>query len=143
MENTKDTKEKKKKEKKVSYKKLHKYDHIDNNYLVVDKNAEMAMALCGLSTGISCLFFGVLPYGVLLYMISILEKTTKYIAQSTFILIVCGVAIVGSLATSIIAKVKCRKSKWAVTNIVYISINLVISGLNTWFFVWLMNTYGG
>ncbi len=143
MENTKDTKEKKKKEKKVSYKKLHKYDHIDNNYLVVDKNAEMAMALCGLSTGISCLFFGVLPYGVLLYMISILEKTTKYIAQSTFILIVCGIAIVGSLATSIIAKVKCRKSKWAVTNIVYISINLVISGLNTWFFVWLMNTYGG
>jgi len=143
MENTKDTKEKKKKEKKVSYKKLHKYDHIDNNYLVVDKNAEMAMALCGLSTGISCLFFGVLPYGVLLYMISILEKTTKYIAQSTFILIVCGVAIVGSLAASIIAKVKCRKSKWAVTNIVYISINLVISGLNTWFFVWLMNTYGG
>lgn len=142
MENTKDTKEKKKKEKKVSYKKLHKYDHIDNNYLVVDKNAEMAMALCGLSTGISCLFFGVLPYGVLLYMISILEKTTKYIAQSTFILIVCGIAIVGSLATSIIAKVKCRKSKWAVTNIVYISINLVISGLNTWFFVWLMNTYG-
>lgn len=142
MENTKDTKEKKKKEKKVSYKKLHKYDHIDNNYLVVDKNAEMAMALCGLSTGISCLFFGVLPYGVLLYMISILEKTTKYITQSTFILIVCGIAIVGSLATSIIAKVKCRKSKWAVTNIVYISINLVISGLNTWFFVWLMNTYG-
>ena len=142
MENTKDTKEKKKKEKKVSYKKLHKYDHIDNNYLVVDKNAEMAMALCGLSTGISCLFFGVLPYGVLLYMISILEKTTKYIAQSTFILIVCGIAIVGSLAASIIAKVKCRKSKWAVTNIVYISINLVISGLNTWFFVWLMNTYG-
>ena len=143
MENTKDTKEKKKKEKKVSYKKLHKYDHIDNNYLVVDKNAEMAMALCGLSTGISCLFFGVLPYGVLLYMISILEKTTKYIAQSTFILIVCGIAIVGSLATSIIAKVKCRKSRWAVVNIVYISINLVISGLNTWFFVWLMNTYGG
>lgn len=143
MENTKDTKEKKKKEKKVSYKKLHKYDHIDNNYLVVDKNVERAMLMCGLATGISCLFFGVLPYGVLLYMISILEKTTKYIAQSTFILIVCGIAIVGSLATSIIAKVKCRKSRWAVVNIVYISINLVISGLNTWFFVWLMNTYGG
>ena len=142
MENTKDTKEKKKKEKKVSYKKLHKYDHIDNNYLVVDKNAEMAMALCGLSTGISCLFFGVLPYGVLLYMISILEKTSKYIAQSTFILIVCGVAILGSLAASIFAKVKCRKSKWAVTNIVYISINIVTSGLTSWFFIWLINTYG-
>lgn len=140
MENTK---EKKKKEKKISYKKLHKYDYIDNNYLVVDKKAEMAMLMCGLSTGISCLFFGILPFGVLLYMISIIEKTSKYIAQSTFILIVCGVAIVGSLATSIIAKVKCRKSRWAVVNIVYISINLVISGLNTWFFVWLMNTYGG
>lgn len=140
MENTK---EKKKKEKKISYKKLHKYDYIDNNYLVVDKKAEMAMLMCGLSTGISCLFFGILPFGVLLYMISIIEKTSKYIAQSTFILIVCGVAIVGSLATSIVAKVKCRKSRWAVVNIVYISINLVISGLNTGFFVWLMNTYGG
>ena len=141
MENTKDTKdikEKKKKEKKVSYKKLHKYDHIDNNYLTVDKNAEFAMA-----TGISCLFFGVLPYGVILYMISILEKTTKYIGQSTFILIVCGVAVVGSLAASIFAKVKYRKSRWAVTNIVYISINLVISALNSWFFIWFINTYGG
>ena len=138
MENTK---EKKKKEKKVSYKKLHKYDYIDNNYLVVDKNVERAMIMCGLSTAVSCLFFAALPTGVLLYMISILEKTSKYIAQSTFILIVCGVGIVGSLATSIVAKVKYRKSRWAVANIVYISINLVISGLITWFFVWLMNTY--
>ena len=143
MENTKEVKVKKKKEKKVSYKKLHKYDYIDNNYLVVDKNSELAMALCGISTGISCLFFGGLPYGVILYMISILEKTTKYIGQSTFILIVCGVAIVGSLAASIFARVKCRKSKWAITNIVYISINLVISALNTWFFIWFINTYGG
>lgn len=146
MENTKDTKDikkKKKKEKKVSYKKLHKYDHIDNNYLTVDKNAELAMALCGISTGISCLFFGVLPYGVILYMISILEKTSKYIGQSTFILIVCGVAVIGSLAASIFAKVKYRKSRWAVTNIVYISINLVISALNSWFFIWFINTYGG
>ena len=140
MENTK---EKKKKEKKISYKKLHKYDYIDNNYLVVDKNAERAMIMNGLATGISCFFFAVLPFGVLLYMISILEKTTKYITQSTFILVLCGIAIVGSLATSIVAKVKYRKSRWAVANIVYISINLVISGLNTWFFVWLMNTYGG
>lgn len=143
MENTKEVKVKKKKEKKVSYKKLHKYDYIDNNYLVVDKNAELAMALCGISTGISCLFFGALPFGVILYMISVLEKTSKYIGQSTFILIVCGVAIVGSLAASIFARVKCRKSKWAITNIVYISINLVISALNTWFFIWFINTYGG
>mgnify|MGYP003311559779 CR=1 FL=1 len=142
MENTKEVKVKKKKEKKVSYKKLHKYDYIDNNYLVVDKNAELAMALCGISTGVSCLFFGALPFGVILYMISVLEKTSKYIGQSTFILIVCGVAIVGSLAASIFARVKCRKSKWAITNIVYISINLVISVLNCWFFIWLINTYG-
>lgn len=143
MENTKEVKVKKKKEKKVSYKKLHKYDYIDNNYLVVDKNAELAMALCGISTGVSCLFFGALPFGVILYMISVLEKTSKYIGQSTFILIVCGVAVVGSLVASIFAKVKCRKSKWAITNIVYISINLVISALNTWFFIWFINTYGG
>ncbi len=129
------------KEKKLSYKKLHKYDHIDNNYLTFDENISRAMMLCGISTGVSCLFFSALPFGIILYMISVIEKTSKYIGQSTFILIVCGVAIIGSLAASIVAKVKYRKSRWAVTNIVYISINLVISGLNSWFFIWLVNTY--
>ena len=101
------------------------------------------MIMCGLATGISCIAFSVLPIGVLMYIISVLERTKQYIAQSTFILIACGIAVLGSLAASIVAKVRNRKSRWAVTNIVYISINLVTSGLTTWFFVWLMNTYGG
>ena len=75
-------------------------------------------------------------------MMAIIEKTQRYITQSVFILIICGVGVIGSLITSIIAKAKFRKSKWAVTNIVYISINLVISGLLSWFFIWFIVTYG-
>lgn len=130
------------KKEKSNNKKSKKYDLIDNNYLSVDPKTEKTMIMCGLATGISCIAFSVLPISVLMYMISILERTKQYIAQSTFILIICGIAVVGSLAVSIIAKVKNRRSKWAVTNIIYISINLVTSGLSTWFWVWLMNTYG-
>jgi hypothetical protein len=123
-------------------KKSKKYALIDNNYLAVDTKTEKTMIMCGLATGISCMAFTFLPIGILMYIISILERTKTYIAQSTFILIVCGIAVIGSLAVSIIAKVKNRKSRWAVTNIIFISINLVTSGLSTWFWVWLMNTYG-
>ena len=131
-----------KKKDKISSRKLHKYDHIDNNYLTFDKNITNSMLMCGLATGISCLFFGILPFGVILYLMSVLEKTQRYINQSVFILIMCAVGIVGSLVISIIAKIKYRKSKWAVTNIVYITINLVVSGLISWFFIWLINAYG-
>ena len=131
-----------KKKDKISSRKLHKYDHTDNNYLTFDKNITNSMLMCGLATGISCLFFGILPFGVILYLMSVLEKTQRYINQSVFILIMCAVGIMGSLVISIIAKIKYRKSKWAVTNIVYITINLVISGLISWFFIWLINAYG-
>lgn len=131
-----------KKKDKISSRKLHKYDHIDNNYLTFDKNITNSMLMCGLATGISCLFFGILPFGVILYLMSVLEKTQRYINQSVFILIMCAVGIVGSLVISIIAKIKYRKSNWAVTNIVYITINLVVSGLISWFFIWLINAYG-
>lgn len=128
--------------KKISEKKLHKYDKIDNNYLTFDKNTANAMIICGLATGISCFFLAIEPLGVLYYMIAIIEKTQVYINQAVFILITCAVAIVGSLAASIFAKVKYRKGRWAVTNIVYITVNLVIGGLISWFFIWFINTFG-
>lgn len=127
---------------KISKRKLEKYSQIDNNYLTFDWNIYYSMVMCGIATGISCLFFTILPFGVLMYMIAILEKTQTYIGQSVFILICCAVAVVGSLAASITAKVKNRKSRWAVANIIFISINLVTSGLTSWFFIWIINTYG-
>ena len=126
----------------TSSRKLHKYDHIDNNYLEIDERIPESMIWCGIASGISSIAFTILPAGVLMYIISILERTREYINQAGFILISCVAALVGSLAASIFAKVRCRQSKWATANIVYISINLVISGLISWFFVWLMNTYG-
>jgi len=127
---------------KISSKKQHKYDQIDNNYLETDERIPRSMIMCGIATGMSCMFFAVLPVSILMYVIAMLEKTREYINQSIFILICSGIAIVGSLAVSIVAKVKYRKSRWAVTNIVFISINLIFSALSTWFFIWFMNTYG-
>ena len=127
---------------KISSKKQHKYDQIDNNYLKTDERIPRSMIMCGIATGMSCMFFAVLPVSILMYVIAMLEKTREYINQSIFILICSGIAIVGSLAVSIVAKVKYRKSRWAVTNIVFISINLIFSALSTWFFIWFMNTYG-
>lgn len=126
---------------KINKKKQQKYDQIDNNYLTFDSRITTAMILCGLATGISCIFFTITTFGVYLYIISIIEKTSKYINQAIFVLVCCGIATIGSLAASIMAKVKCRESKWAVINIVIISINLVIRGLIAWSFIWLINTY--
>lgn len=123
-------------------KKLHKHDQIDNNYLNFDKNITDSMIMCGIATGVSCVFFGILPMGVIMFMITMLEHSQKYIEQAIFVLVCCAVGIIGSLVTSIVAKAKFRKSRWAVTNIVYISINLVCSGLVSWFFIWLIYTYG-
>ena len=61
--------------KKVSEKKLHKYDHIDNNYLTFDKDTANTMIICGLATAMSCLFFAIEPFGVIFYIMAILEKT--------------------------------------------------------------------
>ena len=127
---------------KVRNKKQQKYAQIDNNYLTFDKDITNSMIMCGIATGVSCMVFGTLPIAVILFMMAIIEKTQRYITQSVFILIICGIGVIGSLVTSIIAKSKYRKSKWAVTNIVYISINLVISGLLSWFFIWFIVTYG-
>lgn len=126
---------------KIKKKKLHKYDHIDNNYLVFDKSISDAMLLCGIATAVSCFCFGILRIGVFYYVIAVIERTREYINQAIFIISCSGAGILGSLAASVIAKIKCRKSRWAVTNIVYITINLVISALVSWFFIWLMNTY--
>lgn len=107
-----------------------------------DRAAEKTMAICGLAIGISCLVFAAIPVAVWLYIMAILERTKAYINQSVFILVVCGVSVVGSLAASIVAKIKDKRSRWAVFNIVFISINLVISALVSWFFIWVVNTYG-
>ena len=83
---------------KADDKKSKKYALIDNNYLAVDTKTEKTIIMCGLATGISCMAFSVLPIGILMYIISILERTKTYIAQSTFILIVCGIAVIVTAA---------------------------------------------
>lgn len=102
---------------------------------------EKSVMINGLSTGISTMAFIGLPIGVYMWIISMLERSVSYITQSIAIMVICGIAIIGSLAASIVAKVKDKTGRWPTANIVYISIMLVISGLLTYFFIWLMTTY--
>lgn len=102
---------------------------------------EKAFIICGLSTGIAVLSLVGEPVGVYMWLISVLEKSTNYISQSIALLIVCGIGILGSLAASIVAKVKNKEMRWPVVNIVFISIMLVIQGLLTYGFIWLITQY--
>ena len=95
--------------------------------------------LCGLATGISTMCFVGSPAACFLWLLSVLQRSPVYIAQTYFLLILCGVGALGSLAASIVAKVLDKESRWAVVNIIYISIVTVISGLITAGFVALIN----
>lgn len=94
--------------------------------------------LCGLATGMSTISFILNPIAVYLWLIDTLKTTAKNTNGSFLILGFCALNIIASLAASIVAKVWNPKSKWAVVNIVYISITLVISALITWAFIALI-----
>ena len=95
--------------------------------------------LCGLATGVSIMCFIGNPLVCFLWFLSVAQRIPSFISQTNFLLIMSAVGAVGSLAASIVAKVLDKKSRWAVVNIIYISIVTVISGLITAGFIWLIN----
>ena len=94
--------------------------------------------LCGLATGMSTISFMLNPIAVYLWLIDTLKTTAKNTNGSFLIMGFCVVNILASLAASIVAKIWHPKSKWAVVNIVYISVTLVLSALITWSFIALI-----
>lgn len=95
--------------------------------------------ICGLATGVSTMCFIGNPVVCILWFLSVAQRIPSYIAQTNLLLIVCAVGAVGSLAASIVAKVLDKESRWAVVNIIYISIVTVIGGLLTAGFIALIN----
>ena len=98
----------------------------------------MTSILCGLATGMATISFILNPVAVYLWLIDTLKTTAKNANGSFLIMGFCVVNVLASIAASIVAKVKNPKSKWAVINIVYISITLVFSALLTWGFIELI-----
>ena len=94
--------------------------------------------LCGLATGMSTISFALNPIAVYLWLIDTLKTTAKNTNGSYLIMGFCAANIIASIAVSIIAKIWHPKSKWAVVNIVYISVTLVLSALITWSFIALI-----
>ena len=105
------------------------------------KKQERTTILNGLATGIATMCFIGNPVACWMWLISVAERSKNYITQSTFLIVLCAVGALGSLAAAIVAKVTDKKSTWAVANIVYISICFVIGALLTWGFIALINTY--
>ena len=105
-----------------------------------DTKREKVRIMNGLACGVATMCFIGNPIACWMWFISVAERSTKYITQSTILLILCGVGALGSLAASIVAKVLDKNSRWAVANIVYISIVFVIGALLTWGFIALINT---
>lgn len=97
--------------------------------------------LCGLATGFSTMAFALNPVAVYLWLIDTLKTTAKNTNGSYVIMGICLATVLGSLAASIVAKVRHPKGRWAVVNIVYISITLVITVLLTWGFMALILHY--
>ena len=96
--------------------------------------------ICGLATGVSTMCFVGNPVVVCFFwLLSVAQRIPSYISQSVFLLVLCAVGAVGSLAASIVAKVLDKESRWAVVNIVYISIVTVIGALLTAGFIALIN----
>lgn len=95
--------------------------------------------ICGLATGVSTMCFIGNPVVCVLWFLSIAQRIPSYISLTYFLIILCAVGAVGSLAASIVAKVLDKESRWAIANIIYISIVTVIGGLLTAGFIALIN----
>ena len=61
--------------------------------------------ICGLATGVSTMCFVGNPVVCFFWLLSVAQRIPSYISQSVFLLVLCAVGAVGSLAASIVAKV--------------------------------------
>jgi len=104
-----------------------------------DKKKLRTLIICGLALGVSIMCFIGHPVALFLWFISVIERTSSYIIQSTVLIVVCAVGALGSLAASIVAKVLDKTNRWPIINIVFISIVTVIKVLLSWGFIWLVN----
>ena len=104
------------------------------------KKRERTLILNGLATGIATMCFIGNPAACWMWFISVAERSRNYITQSTFLIVICAVGALGSLAAAIVARVLDKQSNWAIANIVYISICFVIGALLTWGFIAFINS---
>ena len=102
-------------------------------------NEELTTILCGLSTGISVMSLTACPVILWLWLVQIVSKSPKHASHYIVMLSICGVGAVSSVVASSLAKAWNRKSRWAVFNIVFTGIALVIAGLLCWGFIALIN----
>lgn len=107
------------------------------------KKENQTNIICGLATGVSTMCFVGNPVVCVLWLLSVAQRIPSFITQTNILLIVCAAGAVGSLAASIVAKVLNKESRWAIVNIIYISILTVVGGLLTAGFIALINKAAG
>lgn len=101
-------------------------------------NEELTTIMCGISTGVSVMSFTAWPVILWLWFVQTAAKSPKNAAHYIILLSICGAGAIASIVASSLAKAWNRKSRWAVFNIIFIGIGLVLAGLMCWGFIALI-----
>ena len=107
-------------------------------YPPISRAEHISTILNGLATGLSCIFLTLNPMAVYWWLVATVYKNTSDSKGTLALMIICGVCTLLGLVPSIAAKVINRKSKWAVINIVVISVCFAVAFLLTLGFVALI-----
>ena len=109
----------------------------------IDKSARTARLLCGLSTALMIICNLIVPVCLVLWFDAATPRQQDTYALDALVisLLCCGAGMIAALFMAIVAKLKEPASKWAVVNIVILSILLVLGILGVFFTIWAASQY--
>ena len=108
-----------------------------------EKGKGISTVLCGISTALMIICDLVAPIGMFIWLGAATEmnQDTEVIDSMIVTVLCCGAGLIASLILAVIAKIKNRKSKWAVICIVLSSVFFVTGLIAALFFVWVASQY--
>lgn len=108
-----------------------------------EKRRELYTLFCGLSTAFVSISAAVSPLTMLIWFAASIERQqdTKLMDSMMVVLICCAVALIASLAMSIVAKVIGKPGRWSIVCIVLSAVSIFLGLLAMLFFIWVSSQY--
>lgn len=108
-----------------------------------EKRRELYTLFCGLSTAFISISAAVSPIAMIIWLAAATERQqdTKLMDSMLVVLICCAVALVASLAMSIVAKIIGKPGKWSILCIVFSAISIVLGVLAMLFVIFVASQY--
>ena len=108
-----------------------------------EKGKGLSKVLCGLSTGLVVISEILSPVFMLIWLSAAtqMQQDTETIDMMLICVACCFGGLILSLILAIIAKVKNRKSKWALVCIIISAVFLVTDAFATFFFIFAASQY--